>query len=102
MTMTWSRRDFLRNLSAVAAGSLVPLRLSASGKGIKPIFLDVTDAAGITWKQFSGFSPDRYLIEIMGGGIGLFDFDNDGWLDFFLLNGGETPRGKSEQPLQNA
>ena len=38
----------------------------------------------------------------MGGGVGLFDFDNDDWLDIFLLNGGETPRGKSEKPLHNA
>jgi hypothetical protein len=38
----------------------------------------------------------------MGGGVGLFDFDDDGWLDIFLLNGGETPRGRSEKPLQNA
>lgn len=30
------------------------------------------------------------------------DFDDDGWLDIFLLNGGETPQGKSEGPLQNA
>ena len=47
-------------------------------------------------------SPDRLLIETMGGGVGFFDCDNDGWLDLFLLNGGETPRGKSDQPLRNA
>ena len=102
MTMTLSRRDFLRHLSAAAAGLITPLRLGAGETGLKPIFVDVTDAAGITWKQFSGFSPDRYLIEMMGGGVGLFDFDNDGWIDIFLLNGGETPHGKSEKPLQNA
>jgi len=38
----------------------------------------------------------------MGGGVGLFDFDDDGWLDIFLLNGGETPRGKSDKPICNA
>lgn len=38
----------------------------------------------------------------MGGGLGFFDFDDDGWLDIFLLNGGETPRGKSGKPLHNA
>jgi enediyne biosynthesis protein E4 len=100
--MTLSRRDFLGALSAALAGSLVPVRLGAGEADPKHLFLDVTEAAGLTWRHFSGFSPDRYLIEIMGGGVGLFDFDNDGWLDIFLLNGGETPRGKSDKPLQNA
>jgi len=100
--MTLSRREFLSGLSAAAVASLAPLRLSAGETNPKDLFLDVTQAAGLTWRHFSGFSPDRYLIEIMGGGVGLLDFDNDGWLDIFLLNGGETPRGKSEKPLQNA
>ena len=38
----------------------------------------------------------------MGGGVGLFDCDDNGRLDIFLLNGGETPRGRSETPLHNA
>src|SRR5215469_9208394 len=100
--MTWSRRDFLGGLSAAAVASLLPQRLGAGETNPEDIFLDVTESAGLTWRHFSGFSPDRYLIEIMGGGVGLFDFDNDGWLDIFLLNGGETPHGKSEKPVQNA
>jgi len=97
-----SRRYFLSALSAAAIGQLFPARLIRADTPPKPIFSDVTAEAGITWQQFNGFSPDRYLIETMGGGVGLFDFDDDGWLDIFLLNGGETPRGKSEKPLQNA
>ena len=69
---------------------------------MKAVFSDVTAEAGITWQHFSGLSPDRYLIETMGGGVGLFDSDDDGWLDIFLLNGGETPHGKSDKPLSNA
>ena len=66
------------------------------------IFADVTDQAGITWKQFAGESPDRFLIETMGGGVALLDFDGDGLLDIFFVNGGETPRGKSDSPVRNA
>ena len=66
------------------------------------IFTDVTDAAGITWKQFSGESPDRLMIEAAGGGVAFVDYDGDGLLDIFLVNGGETPKGKSPGPVRNA
>jgi hypothetical protein len=98
----WSRRQFLLALSAVGMSHILDPRLALADAKPKPIFSDVTAEAGITWRHFNGLSPDRYLIETMGGGVGLFDFDDGGWLDIFLLNGGETPRGKSEKPLQNA
>src|SRR2546426_11504495 len=59
------------------------------------IFTDITAQAGITWQQFSGESPDRFLIETMGGGVAFLDFDSDGLQDIFFVNGGETPHGKS-------
>jgi hypothetical protein len=67
-----------------------------------PIFTDVTKNAGIAWRQFSGTSADRFLIETMGGGVAFLDFDGDGLLDIFLVNGGETPHGKSLSPVRNA
>src|SRR6266576_6091723 len=97
-----SRRRFLHALFAAGVGQFFLPRLLAVEGRPNPIFSDVTDAAGIHWRHFNGFSPDRFLIETMGGGVGFFDFDDDGWLDIFLLNGGETPHGKSEKPLQNA
>jgi len=99
---SWSRREFLGAISAAGIAQFLCPSLAAVETAAKPIFSDVTEEAGITWRQFNGMSPDRYLIETMGGGVALFDFDNDGWLDVFLLNGGETPRGRSERPLQNA
>jgi len=68
----------------------------------KGIFTDVTQEGGITWSQFSGESPDRFLIETMGGGVGFLDFDGDGRQDIFFVNGGETPNGKSPVPVRNA
>jgi enediyne biosynthesis protein E4 len=96
-----SRRRFLSVLTVAALGQYFPVKLLAA-EAAKPIFSDLTAEAGISWRHFNGVSPDRYLIETMGGGVGLFDFDDDGWLDILLLNGGETPRGKSETPIKNA
>src|SRR5437899_3184181 len=75
---------------------------SAAASAPNEIFTDITEQAGISWHQFGGESPDRFLIETMGGGVACFDFDNDGLLDIFFVNGGETPHGKSPIPLSNA
>jgi enediyne biosynthesis protein E4 len=66
------------------------------------VFTDITEEAGIIWKNFNGKSDDRFLIEATSGGVGLVDCDSDGLLDVYLVNGGETPKGKSAQPVRNA
>ena len=81
-----------------AAVLLLALPLLAA----QEIFTDVTAQAGIVWRHFSGESPDRYLIEAMGGGVAFLDFDQDGRQDLFFVNGGETPHGKSAGPVRNA
>lgn len=83
----------------VTAGCLLA---PGAGAGPDEIFTDVTAAAGITWKQFSGASGDRFMIEAAGGGVAFVDYDGDGLLDIFLVNGGETPKGKSPGPVKNA
>ena len=50
-------------------------------------FTDVTDAVGITFKQENSATSNKYLVETMGGGVALLDYDNDDRLDIFFTNG---------------
>lgn len=84
------------------APCLLPWRAGPQARAAQNIFTDVSVQAGINWKQFNGESPDRFLIEAMGGGVAFLDFDGDGLLDILFINGGETPRGKSSAPVRNA
>src|SRR6516225_8742199 len=52
------------------------------------VFSDVTRQAGINFKHENGASPEKYLPETMSAGALIFDYDNDGWPDIFLVNGG--------------
>ena len=50
-------------------------------------FVDVTRAGGIDFHLTCGSLDKRYIMETMCGGIAVFDYDNDGWMDIFLVNG---------------
>jgi hypothetical protein len=68
-----------------------------------PLFEDIApSASGITWKHDNAMSPNRYLPETMGPGVAFFDFDNDGWLDIFMVNSGTTDFYTPAAPLKNA
>src|SRR5215467_14649841 len=50
-------------------------------------FADVTQAVKIDFKHENSATSNKYLVETMGGGVALFDYDNDGRLDIFFTNG---------------
>ena len=64
-------------------------------------FTDVTEKAGITFKHVS--SPEkRYIVESMSGGVALFDYDNDGYLDIYFVNSLTVDLVKSNQKTRSA
>ena len=65
------------------------------------VFTDVTAAAGLSKAlNVSGSPADKqFLLEEMGGGVALFDYDHDGWLDIFLVNGSSfDPKVRDRKP----
>jgi hypothetical protein len=50
-------------------------------------FTDVTSALGVHFQHMASHTSKKYLIETMGSGVALFDYDNDGRLDIFVVNG---------------
>ena len=68
-----------------------------------PTFEDVpSSASGITWVHQNAMSPARYLPESLGPGVAFFDYDNDGWMDIYLVNSGPCDFFKPAAPLRNA
>ncbi len=63
-------------------------------------FADITAASGISFKHAASPTSQKYLIESMGGGCALFDYDNDGRLDIYLTNGAQLldPMPKNASP----
>ena len=64
-------------------------------------FEDIASRAGVTFLHQAPHTSKKYLIETMGSGVGLLDYDNDGRLDLFLVNGAPfadpTPKGTIPQ-----
>ena len=58
--------------------------------------------SGITWVHNNARSPERYLPETVGSGCAFFDYDNDGWMDIYLVNSGPSDFYTPTEPLKNA
>jgi hypothetical protein len=68
-----------------------------------PLFEEVPPSvSGITWTHDNALSADRYLPETMGPGVAFIDYDNDGWVDIFMVNSGASDFYKPATPLKNA
>jgi enediyne biosynthesis protein E4 len=107
-----SRRRFLASLGLTSFGvhpilrglQLAQLQTAASvKKDANPFFTVIPPSqSGITWKHTNGRSPQYYLPETTGAGCAFLDFDNDGWMDIYLVNSGRCDFYNPDPPLRNA
>ena len=74
--------------------------LAAAAPAPEVRFADVTAAVGLTFTHANSATSNKYLIETMGGGVALLDYDRDGRLDVFFVNGArlEDPMPAGKMP----
>lgn len=105
----WTRRRLLQSAPAVCGASFfrhsaVALATADPSAGFSR-FVDVAESAGLTQSFPYGYSDHAtYIIEIMGGGCAFIDYDNDGWMDLFILGGrylDRIPRGPCNRLYHN-
>jgi len=108
----WTRRSLLRAISALFGSTLLPRigqtapfpQLAGPAKPFSK-FTDVAQPAGLTSVMYYGV-PEAvtYIVEEMGGGCAFFDYDNDGWIDIFIVGGRRLdgiPPGASNRLYKN-
>jgi len=89
---SWNRRELLRTIPAAILGPLLSPKLCAapgSAKSLPPFsrFVDAAQAAGLTEPTICGEQDSfTYIVESMATGCAFFDYDNDGWMDIFILS----------------
>ncbi len=98
-----SRREFFQGL----AGSVGFYALSRGALGqtsqTPPVFEEIPpSASGIHWTHNAARSAQKYLPEATGPGCAFLDYDNDGWVDIYLVNSGAGDFYTPATPLRNA
>src|SRR5437667_3396345 len=97
-----TRRALLRTIGSAGAVLASPRFTHSEQPLNQPRFVDVSRAAGITFEHDNAASPEKYLIETMGSGCGWIDYDQNGLLDLYLVNGAATKTYQPRRPLRSA
>ncbi len=94
-------------LSRPVLNAPVPPRLADHSPRIAPRpdsscrFDDIAQRAGVRFQYDCGATSHLFIADTMGGGVALFDFDDDGWLDIYFVNGCALPFDRQSPPRPN-
>ena len=85
--LLWSG-SLVAGISVRTVAQEIQKNAAAPASGATPgLFVDITQKSGVNFRYQASHTSKKYLIETMGPGVALFDYDNDGRLDIFLVNG---------------
>ncbi len=100
-----SRREFLRlaGLAGLATAAGFPSLGGSALRAAPSVFEEIpSSVSGISWVHENAMSAERFLPETMGPGVAFLDYDNDGWMDLFMVNsGGPNDFYTPKAPLKN-
>ena len=82
----------------LAVGTLLALLGFGSPASAEIRFQEVASEWGLAFRHHHGGSGERYMLETMVGGVILFDYDGDGDVDVFFVDGGHLPGYRGEKP----
>jgi hypothetical protein len=90
----WPRFRGASRLDRGKLDSIVSNRAGQAGSGTVSAaraavrFTEISHEAGVDFRHLNGASADKHLVETIGSGGLFFDYDDDGWIDIFLVDGG--------------
>jgi hypothetical protein len=101
-TSALTRRFFLQGVISSFAASQLSGVAAALPSPDYPFVEVPPSASKITWVHNAGKSALKHLPEISGAGCAFLDYDNDGWMDIYLVNSGKADFYTPDGPLRNA
>jgi hypothetical protein len=102
VTSSISRRQFLGAVGATLGAAGLSHVAGAVPLPQYPFEEVPPSRSGLTWRHVAGKSPQKYLPETTGAGCAFLDYDNDGWMDIYLVNSGRCDFYTPNPPLRNA
>ena len=94
--MRLTRREYLRLAGCAGISRLTGLAAELAA----PLFVEIPPkASAISFTHDAAMSQRRHLPETMGAGVAFLDYDNDGWMDLYMVNAGPCDFYSPSKPV---